>query len=158
MASDFPAYVAAEYEHGTEVQEYTPSVVGGETAAKAGELMFFDTATQTIKRCGADPALIAGISEVASDSARLLTPNGKVPLRLLKPNALVALCSATTPSEAHVAVSTGYGIARLSSGNWAIDIGDTANPRVFVKRVDIAKGIFFVSFQAPNLQFDAITS
>lgn len=158
MASDFPAYVASEYEHGTEVQEYTPSVVAGEVAAKPGELMFFDTATQTIKRCGADPALIAGISEVTSEDARVLTPNGKIPLRLLKSNALVAMCSATTPAETHVAVATGYGIARLASGNWAVDIGDTSNTRVFVKRVDIANGIFFVSFQAANLQFDAIAS
>jgi hypothetical protein len=158
MASDFPAYVTAEYEHGTEVMEFTPSTTAGETAAKAGELMYFDTATQTIKRCGADPALIAGISEVESEKARLLTENGKIPLRLLKPNALVAMCSATTPAETHVAVSTGYGIVRLSSGNWAVDTGDTGNARVFVVRVDIAKGIFFVKFMAANLQFDAIAS
>lgn len=158
MASDFPAYVCAEYEHATEVHEFVPSQTAGETAAKAGEFMYYDTADQKIKRCGADPALIAGISEVASEAARVLTPNGKVPLRLLKPNALIAMCSATTPAETHVAVATGYGIVRLSSGNWAVDISDTSNPRVFVKKVDIAKGIFFCSPMAANLQFDAIAS
>lgn len=158
MASDFPAYVASEYEHGTEVQPYIPSQTAGETAAKAGELMYYDTADQKIKRCGADPALIAGIAEVSSEAARVLTPDGKIPLRLIKPNALVAMCSATTPAETHVGVATGYGIVRLSSGNWAVDIGDTANGRVMVKRVDIARGIFFVNFIAANLQFDAIAS
>lgn len=158
MASDFPAYVAAEYEHGTEVHEFVPSQTAGETAAASGEFVYYDPADQKIKRCGADPALIAGISEVSSEAARVLTPNGKIPIRLLKPNALVALCSATTPAEAHIAVATGYGIARLSSGNWALDTGDVANPRCFVKKIDIAKGIFFVSFIAANLQFDAIAS
>jgi hypothetical protein len=158
VASDFPAHVCAEYEHGTEVQEYVPSQTAGETAAKPGELMYYDTADQKIKRCGADPALIAGISEVASEAARVLTPNGKIPLRLLKTNALVRMCSATTPAETHVAVATGYGLVRLSSGNWAVDTTDVANPRVFVKRVDITNGIFFVTFIAANLQFDAIAS
>lgn len=159
MASDFPAHVCAGHEHGSEVHEYAVSVTAGETAAKAGELMYFDTSTQTIKRCGADPALIAGIFEAGnSDVARLLTPNNKVPLRLLNPNALVRMCSATTPSEAHVAVSTGYGIARLSNGNWAVDIGDTSNGRVWVTKVDIPNGVFYVHFLAANLQFDAVAS
>lgn len=158
MASDFPAYVAAEYEHGTEVHEFTPSQTAGETAAASGELMYYDTSDQKIKRCGADPALIAGISEVTSEEARVLTPNGKIPLRLLKPNALVGMCSATTPAETHIGVATGYGVVRLSSGNWAVDIGDTSNPRVMVKKIDINKGIFFVNFLAANLQFDAVAS
>lgn len=158
MASDFPAYVTSEFEHGTEVLEFTPSTAAGETAAKPGELMYYDTATQLLKRCGADPSLILGISEVVSENARVITPNGKVPLRVLKPNALVAMCSATTPAETHVGVSTGYGIARLSSGNWSVDTGDTSNARVFVVAVDIPKGIFYVKFWAANLQFDAIAS
>ena len=51
-----------------------------------------------------------------------------------------------------------YGIARLSSGNWAVDTTDTSNTRVIVKRVDIANGVFYVNFVAANLQFDAIAS
>jgi hypothetical protein len=156
MASDFPACVTAEVEHGSEVLEFVPSQVAGETAAKAGELVYYDTATQTSKRCGADPSLIAGISEVASESARVLTPDGKVPLRCLKPNATVRMCSATTPAETHVGVL--YGVVRLSSGNWAVDISDTSNTRVLVVKVDIPAGAFFVKFVAANLQYDAIAS
>ncbi len=156
MATDFPASVAAEHEHGTEVQEFTPSATAGETAAGPGEFMYYDTADQKIKRCGADPSLIAGISEVDSEKAKLLTPNAKVPLRLLKPNALVRMCSATTPAETHVGVL--YGISRLASGNWSVDTGDTSNTRVIVKSVDIARGWFLVNFIAANLQFDAIAS
>lgn len=156
MASDFPAHVAAEYSHGTEVMEFTPSQTAGEVSAKAGELMYYDTSDQKIKRCGADPSLIAGICEGTSESWRTITPNGKIPLRLLKTNALVRMCSATTPAETHVGVL--YGVERLASGNWAVDITDTSNTRVLVKSVDIAKGIFFVTFIAANLQFDAIAS
>lgn len=152
MASDFPAYVAAEYEHGTEVLEYTPS----SDVIVPGSLWYYDTGTQTVKLCGADPSLIGGVSEVDASEADDLTPNGKVPFRALKPNALVALCSATTPAETHV--GTAYGVVKLSSGNWAVDTSDTTNTRVVVKRVDITNGIFFVSFLAANLQFDAIAS
>lgn len=154
--SDFPAHVTAEYEHGTEVQEFTPSQTAGEVSAKAGELMYYDTADQKIKRCGADPSLIAGICEGSSEAWRVLTPNGKIPLRLIKTNALVRMCSSTTPAETHVGQT--YGVERLASGNWAVDITDTGNARVIVKGVDIAKGVFFVSFIAANLQFDAIAS
>jgi len=156
MASDFPCNVVAEIQHGSEVLEFVPSQTAGEVAAKPGELMFYDTADQKIKRCGADPALIGGICEGTSELWRVLTPNGKIPLRLLKPNVVVRMCSATTPAETHVGVL--YGIARLSSGNWAVDVGDTSNTRVIVKGVDIGTGAFFVNFVAANLQFDAIAS
>ena len=158
MASDFPLTVTAEIEHGSEVHEFVPSQTAGETAAKPGELMYIDTAASNVaKRCGADPGLIAGVAEVASEAARVLTPDGRIPIRLLKPNALVRMCSATTPVQA-THVGNGYGIARLASGNWALDISDTSNIRAIVKKVDEAAGAFFVSFIAANLQFDAIAS
>ena len=158
MASDFPCHIAQNIDDGSEVQEFTPSQTAGETAAKAGELVYYDTATQTVKRCGADPALILGIAEVSSEAARVLTPNGKIPIRILKPGAIVRMCSATTPAETHVLVLTGYGVARLTSGNWALDISDTANARCQVVRVDIPNGSFYVRFWATNLQADTIAS
>jgi hypothetical protein len=157
MASDFPCHVTAYVETGSEVLDFLVSTTGGETAAKAGELMYFDTSTQTLKRCGADPALILGISEVASDFARTITPDNRIPIRVLKPEALVRMCSATTPAETHLLVA-GFGIVRLASGNWAVDTSDTSNIRVQVKRIDIAAGAFFVNFTAANLQGDAIAS
>lgn len=156
MASDFPACVTAEVEHGSEVQEFIPSQTGGETLAKAGELWYYDTSDQKVKRCGADPSLIGGVSEVSSEAARVLTPDGKIPVRCLKPNGLVRMCSATTPAETHVGVL--YGVVRLASGNWAVDISDTSNTRVIVRKVDIVNGVFYVNFVAANLQFDAIAS
>lgn len=156
-AVSFPAHVTAEIEIGSDVQEYAVSTAAGETAAKAGELMYYDTATQTLKRCGADPALIAGIFE-AGDSAvaRLLTPDNKVPIRLLSAKCVVRMGSQVTPAETHVGVA--YGIVRDASGNWLVDTTDTVNTRVLVQRVDAAAGAFFVRFLPANLQFDAVVS
>lgn len=157
MASDFAATATANIEFGSEVQEFTPSQTAGEVAAAVGELMYLDTADGKIKRCGADPALIAGLAELVSEDARVLTPNGKVPLRLIKPSLLVRMCSATTPVYA-THVGNGYGIARLASGHWAVDVGDTSNKRVEVVKVIESTGEWFVHFTATNLQFDAIAS
>lgn len=156
MASDFAAHVTENIEIATDVQEYTPSATAGETAAAAGELMYFDTADQLLKRCGADPALIAGIAEVVSESAKVLTPNGKIPFRTLRSGAGVRMCSATTLSEANVGVA--YGIARLASGHWGVDTTDTSATRVVVYRVDTVTNSAFVHFLAGNLQFDAVVS
>lgn len=155
MASDFPAHVCENIEQ-SQVDEYTPSATAGEVAAKAGELVYFDVADQLVKRCGADPALIMGIAELVSESAKVLTPNGKVPIRKLRPSVGVRMCSATTLSEANVGVA--YGIARLSSGNWGVDTTDTSNTRLVVYRVDTGLNAAFVHFTAANLQFDAIAS
>lgn len=155
MASDFPLTVTENIE-ASQVDEYTPSQTAGETAAKSGELVLFDVADQLLKRCGADPALIAGVVEGSSEAGRVLTPNGKIPMRKLTPRVGVRMCSATTLSEANVGVL--YGIARLASGNWGVDTTDTSNTRVVIYRVDTATNAAFVHFIAANLQFDAIAS
>lgn len=156
MSSSFPASVAEEIDIGTQVNEYTPSATAGETAAKAGELMYFDTADQKIKRCGADPSLIAGICEGSSEDWKVLTPNGKIPLRQLTEKAGVKLAGSGTPAETDVGVK--YGIVRDASGNWCIDTSDTVNTRVIVYRVDPANGAWYVRFLAANLQFNGIVS
>lgn len=154
--SSFPAQITENIDQGSSVQEYTPSQTAGEVAAKSGELMYFDTADQKIKRCGADPALIAGICEESSEANRVLTPNGKVPLRLLTSTAGVRLCSAVTLTEAHVGVA--YGIVRDANGHWAIDTTDTGATRVVAYRIDTVAQAAYCRFLAANLQFDAVAS
>lgn len=153
--SSFPAYVAA-YHDKTNVQEYA---VDPGASIVVGSLVYFDTSDQLIKLCGADPALIAGLAEGAKNLAGYgpapITPDGKVPIRLLSPGALVALSSPTTLSESDVGVA--YGIVN-TGGRWQIDTTDTSNTRVVVIRVDVAEQIGFVQFIAANLQFDAIAS
>jgi hypothetical protein len=155
--SSFPLRVVASVEDGTHVLPFPVSSVAGEVAAKAGELMFYDAVTDLqLERCGADPALILGVCEGSSEAMKVLTADGRIPLRVLTPKALVEMCSTTVPAQAHIGVL--YGIARDANGNWAVDIGDTSNTRVIVVEIDIGRGAFYVHFIAANLQGDAIAS
>jgi hypothetical protein len=159
MATDFPA-VAVYQSNGVEplVQEF--AMLSTDTSIP-GELVYFDTADNNVKECGADPANILGlVLGPGPASTRLQKPlpyNPNVqPVAVLTPDTVVAMCSATTPSLAHVARA--YGVAKLSSGNWAVDTTDAVNTRVVVIRVDIPNGIFYVKFLAANLQLDAVAS
>lgn len=154
MASSFKATVARNYNSAC-VDEYTP-----DTSATfvVGDLVVFNTGTQKLDKCGADPALIAGISFVASGTggAQTLTENGKLPIYCLQSDTVVSMASDTTPAESHI--GTAYGIADGGSGVWKVDIGDTSNTRVDVIGIDVTNGIFYVRFKAANLQFDGIAS
>lgn len=154
MASAFPAYLA-KYAELTDVQEYTPSVVASEDVV-VGDLFYYDTSTNTTKRCGADPALIAGVSEIASTQARLLTPNNKVPLRIITGfQAVFAFSSTTTPAASHIGDT--YGVTRSAAAQWQLDTAKTgADARLLVVEVDIANGIFFCHFLGTELQFAAV--
>lgn len=129
MASDFPVRVANGFEH-TVVEEYTPSQVSGETFIP-NDFVVWDDSNNWVERAGADPTPIYGLSEVNSENARVLTPNGKVPIRRLLPGVRLEMCSATTYAEA-THRNQEYGIVRLSSGNWAVDVAETTNVRVKV--------------------------
>jgi hypothetical protein len=151
VASDFPAYIAQGHDH-TRVRDYTPGIAAGEVMLP-GDLWVFDTTNNWAERCGADPTLIAGISEVTSEQARLITASGKVPLRLFSgDNVVLGLASATTPAVSHIGDS--YGITRESNGHWRLDVAKTTtSSRVRVIDVDIAAGIFFAVVHANLLQF-----
>lgn len=155
-ASSFPAYVTQNIGDGTQVFEYPVSAVAGETLT-VGELAFYDTTDDRLERCGADPALIAGISEVDSTVASTITPDGKIPLRVLSSRAVVAMASATVYDAAtHIGVE--YGVVRNGSGYWLVDTSDTSNVRVIVVGGDTVTNTFYVKFLAANLQFDAVAS
>lgn len=140
MATDFPAYIASGHDH-TRVEEYTPSQVAGETFVP-GDFVAWDAANDWVERAGADPTLIYGFSEVDSEKARVLTENGKVPIRKLSSMCLIAMASATTPVEAtHLGVE--YGVVRNASGHWLVDVSDTTNVRIKVERLDVENGIWF---------------
>jgi hypothetical protein len=156
MASSFPAEVAQRIDQGSDVQPYTPSQESGETMVP-GELVFYDTTNNWMERCGADPALIAGISEGSSEAGRVLTEDGKVPIRLLKSGAVVRFASTTTPAESHAGDE--YGITRDANGHWLLDIAKTTTDARFqVVRVDIPSGSFYCIPLAEYLQFDGVDS
>lgn len=157
MATDFPAYVAYNHED-YDVGAY---VIDAANAGKAGSLCFLNTADNEIEECGADPALILGLM-TGPRTSRTIYPSSKMPVIILSDNVVVALCSATTPSDAHL--TRIYGVTKLASGNWSLDTtktgteGAPATSRVKVHKVDITAGIFYVTFLATNLQGDAVFS
>ena len=120
-----------------------------------GDFIYFDTSTQTMKKCGADPSLIAAVSEVNSTDADDLTENGKVPYRALQTTDVLAMCSTSTPTAANVGVA--YGIVN-TGGVWKVDFTDTSNTRVFVLDFDSGTETVYVRPMAANLQFDGIAS
>lgn len=147
MASSFPMQTAYGHDHST-VEEYTPG-----TAANAfvvGDFVIF--AGGEARVAGADPAAILGFSEVRSADATLLTPNGKVPVRQITSMHVLQMCSDTTPVEA-THLGQQYGITKDgTTGFWKVDVAKTgASARVYVDRLDIAKGIWFVKVLRANI-------
>lgn len=152
MASSFPAQVAYGHDRST-VEEYTPG-----TAANAfvvGDILILSGVEARV--AGVNPAAILGLSEVNSADAALLTPNGKVPVRQLTPECVIQMSSATTPVEA-THLGQEYGITKdPTTGFWQVDVAKTvANARVYVDRLNVAEGIWYVKFLAEFLATDGI--
>ena len=140
-ATDFAVRVAQDYE-ATRVVEYIPSQVVGETMIP-GEFCVWDAGNAWVERAGADPTPIYGLCEVNSEAARVITENGKIPIRKLFPGVLLAMCSATQYVAAtHKGVE--YGIVRLASGHWAVDVSDTTAIRVVVEDGDVPTNVWYV--------------
>lgn len=152
----FPVTVAYDHNKGSYVEEYTPSQSAGETFGYGD---FVTLSGATAKRCGTDPSTILGISEVVSESARLLTPNGKVPIRVLDPEMVLVMSSTTVPVDA-THLNNSYGITRDSTtGIWQVDVAKTGgDARVTVVRLEIALGFWYVKVIASVLLNDGIAS
>ena len=150
MAAIFPAYIAYGHDESL-VFDKTPN---GSSAHVVGDLVYWNSTG--MDKCGSDPSLIAAVSEVVSQDAKLLTPDGKIPYRFLTPNTVVAMCGTSDPTD-QSNVGVVYGVANASSV-WQVDLTDTSNTRVLVVAVDTVNKIFFVRFLPANLQFDATLS
>lgn len=151
----FPARVA--YLHDSSVvEEYTPSQTSGETFGYGD---FVKLSGSTVLLCAANPASILGISEVVSEAARVLTPNGKIPIRALQSRTVLCMSSTTVPVDAtHLNVQ--YGITRdATTGIWQVDVSKTGvNARVQVVRLNIAEGLWFVEVVAAYLANSTVVS
>lgn len=154
MSTTFQAHVAHGVDDGI-VMEYTPDA---SAVFMPGDLVYMDTATHTVKICGADPSLVLGISEVDSATYALMNPNGKVPIRVLSPSTIVAMPVAGTPTINDEFATTNYGVVKASSGIWQVDLADTTNDVVSPVRVDATNGIYYCRFLAAVLQADAVVA
>lgn len=161
MPSSFPAY-ATRWIDESPVEEYTPSQVSGETL-ELGDLCVWDDSNNWVERAGTDPTAIVGIAEVRSEAARVLTANGKIPIRVIHPQTIFAMASATDYVEA-THRNQMYGVVRDANGNWLVDVSETTNKRVLViDGIPASFGpgqsnIWFVKFIGDYLVLDAITS
>jgi hypothetical protein len=154
MASEFPMQTAYGHDKST-VEEYTPG-----TAANAfvvGDFVILSGVEARV--AGANPTAILGFSEVRSEDAKLLTANGKVPVRQITSEHVLQMCSDTTPVEA-THLGQEYGITKdATTGNWKVDVSKTGGTaRVYVDRLNIAEGIWFVKVLAEFIGTDGIDS
>lgn len=163
MASQFPAFIAhAQILEEPRVDEVT---FLSTDASQPGEFVFFDTADNNVKICGADPALILGLNLGNGPASALLqkpspyAPNVS-PVAVLTADVVVGLSSTTTPSLAFV--TRAGGLTRVTSGGrafWQCDTSKTAGTsRFIIIDVDIPTGTFFVRFKPANLMGQAIVS
>jgi len=151
----FPAYVTRGEDQHSSVEEYTPDTT---LVMIVGDFGVWDDSNNWLERCGADPALIAGISEVDSEQAKLLTTNGKIPHRLLRSGVVLCMSSVTTYVEATHRGGE-YGITRSAEGFWQVDTAKvTTDARVVVLDGDAATGQWYVTPLAEFLQFDGVDS
>lgn len=154
--SSFKAYFAKNI-RSAHVESFTPAT--GSDAFVAGDLVYYDTTTNTMKLCGADPALIAGLAEVDSTSSTI-SPDGKVPIRLLHSDDIIAMSSATDFATSNIGDS--LDLEYQAAGKWRV-LTSTSAVRLIcrggVPAADSLDGaIWFVQFIAANLQFDAVAS
>lgn len=156
-ASLFPARVARGFE-ATHVEEFVPAT-GANEPFIVGDFVFVSTGEAgEVERCAADPVLIAGISEVVSEDAKLLTPNGRVPVRILSGAGCVLALSSTTNLVHATHVGNSYGITRAAGGQWQLDISKiTISSRVKVIAVDSVANIAFCVIHQNVLQFADLT-
>lgn len=155
MPSSFPAHQAQQHDQSTNL-EYLPSATAGQTLAY-GEFVTLSGASAI--RAGADPTVILGISEVDSEKAKTLTPNGKIPIRVLNEATVLCMSSATDPVEA-THRNQQYGITRSgTTGFWQVDTAKTgATARVEVIEVDPTQGKWYVRVIAQYLAAGTIIS
>ena len=140
MASSFPAQVAYNLDDST-VEEYTPD--NDSDAFVPGDFVVLTNNEAGV--CGANPSTIQGLAEVDSVEAAGITPNGKVPVRVLGPSTVLAMSSSTTPVEA-THLGQKYGITKDgTTGFWQVDTSKTStNARVYVERLNVEEGIWYV--------------
>lgn len=148
MASSFNPQLSAKHE-GYTMRYFTPS-----GTIKAFDIVYFDTADNTVKAAAADGALILGIAQCPSSESWLY--EGRIPVAVLTHEILLGLASATTPAAAHIGRE--YGFAIDAGGNYVLDIAETIATRFVVAEIDSTNGIFFVHPLAANLQGDAVAS
>lgn len=167
MASQFPPFLAHAQAPGSEPRNYEATFLSTDTS-QPFEFVFFDTADNNVKECGADPALILGLalsnapaSTLLSGRAPLPYATNKVPVAVLRADTVIGLSSTTTPALSFVTRKFGLTKVTAATGRvfWQCDTSKTAGTaRGVIVDIDITNGIFYVNFLPANLQGQAVVS
>lgn len=128
--SDFRGKYYTGLERGPLHLPFTPDT---DASFDIDDLVFYDTADDTIDECGADPALILGFAKanVAAGVIELdLRTDHKVLVEPISSDVEYGMPANADLTEAHI--GSKFGLVKLASGNWAVDISDTTNKRVLI--------------------------
>jgi hypothetical protein len=149
MASDFPIQYYTGVERGQMNEYFTPHASAVFPIAR---LVVMD-GDEVIDECGADPALILGISKGAAADKWLW--EGRVPVSVISSQVEYGLCvGAGTLAATHV--NTAVGLAKLASGNWSADLAEGSNTRFHITKVDVTNQIAWGKFISQYVQMDGI--
>lgn len=125
--SDFKGKYYTGLERGPLHLPYTPDT---DASFDVDDLVFYDTADDTIDECGADPALILGFAKqnvAAGVIEQDLRADHKVIVEVISPDVEYGMPTNADLAESHIGGS--YGLVKLASGNWAVDLSDTTAKR-----------------------------
>lgn len=157
MASDFPAVYYTGVERGPMHMLFP---VDSAATFLPRALVFMNTTDEEIEECGADPALIMGFAGTRADQKFLYKSAAgvdRVIVEVISPEVEYGLCvGAGTLTQDNVGKA--YGLAKLASTNWSVDLSDTSATRVTVIGADLVNQIAWVKFLPANLQGDGIAS
>lgn len=155
--SSFPAFIARGHEN-TQIEEYVPGQATNEPFIP-GDFVFVDTSDLgEAKRCGTNPTLIAGFAETKSEAHRVVTEDGRVPLRIIVGGGVVFGFASATQFVASTHVGNSYGITRSAAGFWLLDVAKTTtSSRVKVVGGDVRNNIWLGVIHANLLQFANLT-
>lgn len=162
--SSFPIFLAHSAGQ-NEPYGYQATFLNTDTSVP-GDLVFFDTADNNVKKCGANPALILGICQAFAPSAAQLTaqtmkvqpyPTNQVPVAVLQEDVIVGMsCNGFALTRAFLGRSWDIVNTTLTTGAGALSIwqlaNTQANTRVRVLDIDIVNTIAYVRFINANLQ------
>lgn len=167
MASQFLPTVAHSGPSGGVEPRVVEATMLSTDTAQVGEFVFFDTADNTVKVTGADPALILGLMlghSPLSTIGLLAKPQpyatNKQPVAVIHADTVVALSSTTTPAASFLYRK--FGLTKVSAGGrnfWQCDTAKTAGTaRGVIVDINIAQGIFYCKFLPANLQGQTVVS
>lgn len=152
--SDFKGHYYTGLERGPLHLPFTPDT---DASFDIDDLVFYDPADDTIDECGADPANILGWAKQNVTAGVIevdLRADHKVLVEVISPDVEYGLPCNADLLDSHI--GSYFGLVKLASGNWAVDLSDTTNDRVQIVGRGISAGanphIALVHFIEANLQ------